>query len=76
MLGRPETGQKGADVKARKGDTLIVSGHRVGQARRMGTIVEVLGADGSPPFRVRWQGSDEDHLVVPGSDASVEPGCP
>lgn len=61
-------------MKAAKGDMLIVGGHRVGEAPRTGTIVEVLGADGGPPFRVRWHQDDDERLVVPGSDAHIEPG--
>lgn len=59
-------------MKAAVGDTIVIGGHRVGEQRRVGTIVDVVGEDGQPPYRIRWSGSDDVHLVVPGSDAVVE----
>jgi hypothetical protein len=53
------------------GDRLHVHGNMVGQADRVGKIVEVHGADGEPPYLVRF---DDGHtgLVYPGPDAVVE----
>jgi hypothetical protein len=53
------------------GDRLHVHGNMVGQADRAGKIVEVHGADGEPPYLVRF---DDGHtgLVYPGPDAVVE----
>ena len=58
-------------MRASKGDTIVVSSHRVGGHRRVGTIVEVVGRDGAPPYRIRWDDGEDVHLVVPGSDAVV-----
>jgi hypothetical protein len=58
-------------MKARAGDRLVVSGHKVGEAERSAEILEVLGQDGAPPYRVRWADGHES-VVFPGSDARVE----
>ena len=59
-------------MKATLGDRLIIRGHRQGEHPRDAEVIETLGEDGGPPFRVRW--SDDGHVSVlfPGSDASVE----
>lgn len=58
-------------MRASVGDTIVVGSHRVGRDRRIGTIVEILGPTGKPPYRVRWGDDPHIHLVVPGSDAVV-----
>jgi hypothetical protein len=54
------------------GDRLVVRGHSLGAVRRDAEILEVLGADGAPPFRVRWQDDGHESEVFPGNDAYVE----
>ncbi|MFI6516082.1 DUF1918 domain-containing protein [Spirillospora sp. NPDC050679] len=58
-------------MNASVGDRLHVHGKTVGRSDRAGEIVEVRGADGGPPFVVRF---DDGHtgLVFPGPDAVVE----
>lgn len=58
--------------RAQPGDELIVKGHHLGEPERDGEIVEVVGADGAPPYVVRW---DDGHTsrLFPGSDAYVRP---
>ncbi|MDI2129220.1 DUF1918 domain-containing protein [Yinghuangia seranimata] len=53
------------------GDQLHVHGNAVGQADRIGEILEVRGPDGAPPYVVRF---DDGHtgLIFPGPDAEVE----
>lgn len=46
-------------MKARAGDELIVKGQHVGDADRRGVITEVHGADGAPPYLVRWADGHE-----------------
>jgi Domain of unknown function (DUF1918) len=46
-------------MKARVGDELIVKGLHVGDADRQGVITEVHGADGGPPYLVRWSDGHE-----------------
>jgi hypothetical protein len=58
-------------MRAVVGDRLHVYGRVVGQREQTAEILEVRGADGSPPYLVRYDDGHE-ALVVPGSDASVE----
>lgn len=59
-------------MKADPGDRLIVHGHHIGEIGRDAEILEVLGEDGQPPFRVRWSDDGHESIFFPGSDASVE----
>ena len=65
---------------AHAGDVVVIRGHAIDQRERRGVIMEVRGADGGPPFVVRWldDSSAEPHdvLFFPGSDADIEPGSP
>jgi hypothetical protein len=60
-------------MKARTGDRLILEGIHVGVPRRIGVILAVPHADGSPPYSVRWLDNGHEALVFPGSEARVEP---
>lgn len=60
-------------MKAHAGDKLIISGHQVGEPRRVGQVVEVRGEDGAPPYRVRWDEDGHTTLLFPGPDCSIEP---
>jgi hypothetical protein len=60
------------DLTARPGDRLVIRAHRLGEPERDAEIIEVLGPDGTPPFRVRWSDTGEETLHFPGSDADVE----
>lgn len=60
-------------MKAHTGDKLMIAGHRVGEPRRVGQIVEVRGDDGQPPYRVRWDADGRTTLLFPGPDCSIEP---
>lgn len=57
-------------MRANRGDRLLVHGRVVGDHDREAEIVEVLGTDGEPPFRVRF---DDGHEAVmsPGPDSVV-----
>jgi Domain of unknown function (DUF1918) len=57
-------------AKTRAGDIVVVEGHRVGEGRRIGEILEVLGEPGREHYRVRW---DDDHESVfyPSNDAVI-----
>ncbi len=58
-------------MKAAVGDQLHVHGRTVEQPDRTGTIIEVRGDNGEPPYMVRF---DDGHqgLVYPGGDCSIE----
>ena len=60
------------DLKARAGDRLVIHAHKLGEHVRDAEILEALGPDGGPPFRVRWSDSGEETLHFPGNDATVE----
>ncbi|GGX91200.1 DUF1918 domain-containing protein [Streptomyces minutiscleroticus] len=57
-------------MRARVGDQLVVHGRTVGQHDRVAEVVEVLGADGAPPFRVRFEDGHE-AVMSPGPDAEI-----
>ncbi len=59
-------------MKAHVGDRLVVEGAHQGDRRRVGTIVELRHADGSPPYLVRWLDNGHEAFVFPGPDARVE----
>lgn len=58
------------DVKAAVGDRLVVRSTHVDGPVRDGEVVEVRGADGDPPFVVRWEDGHEG-LYYPGPDTEV-----
>ncbi|MFW6203489.1 MAG: DUF1918 domain-containing protein [Actinomycetota bacterium] len=58
-------------MRAKVGDRLHVHGRTVGNADRVGEIVEVRGEDGRPPYRVRFEDGNE-RLMFPGPDSTVE----
>ena len=39
---------------------------------RIGTIVALRNADGSPPYVVHWLAGDYDSLIQPGPTARIE----
>jgi hypothetical protein len=59
-------------MHAKAGDRIIIKGHRRGEPDRDGEILEVRGTAGGPPYLVRWDDSEHDALLFPGSDAVVE----
>jgi len=52
-------------MKAQVGDELIVEKSQTGEPRRVGRIVALESADGSPPYLVRWVAGDYESLVFP-----------
>lgn len=59
-------------MHAAVGDRLVTRSRHVGERERVAEIIEVRGADGTPPFLVRWTDNDQEALVFPGPDATVE----
>jgi uncharacterized protein DUF1918 len=59
-------------LRASSGDRLVIRGHRLGEPDRDGEILEVLGEEGGPPFRVRWSETGRVALLFPGADAAIE----
>lgn len=60
-------------MQARVGDRLVVESSSDTTHRREGEVVEVRGADGQPPYVVRWDDGHEG-LCFPGPDAHVAAG--
>jgi hypothetical protein len=58
-------------MHAKPGDCIVIRGHRTGQADRDCEVVEVRGADGGPPYLVRWGDTGHETLFFPGPDAFV-----
>jgi hypothetical protein len=57
-------------MRANVGDRLVVESNSDSSHRREAEVVEVRGADGAPPYVVRWSDGHEG-LVFPGPDAHV-----
>jgi hypothetical protein len=60
-------------MRAKTGDRVVTHGRTVGQEDRVSEIVEVLGRDGRPPYRVRSGRDGHESVVSPGPDSVVEP---
>ncbi|MBO9524039.1 MAG: DUF1918 domain-containing protein [Nocardioidaceae bacterium] len=60
-------------MEAKVGDRLVVESRHVGEARKVGEVIEVHGEHGTPPYLVRWSDGHEG-LMFPGADAHVEHG--
>lgn len=58
--------------RAQAGDGIAVTGHRVGEPERVGEILEVLGEEAAPHYRVRWDDGHES-VFYPGDDARITP---
>ncbi|MGZ4699352.1 MAG: DUF1918 domain-containing protein [Oryzihumus sp.] len=58
-------------MRAAVGDRIIVHGAHVDDATRDAEILEVRGADGGPPYVVRWSDSGQEAFFFPGPDAVV-----
>lgn len=57
-------------MQASVGDRIVVHGRIVGQHDRVAEVIEVLGENGSPPYRVRFEDGHET-LMSPGPDSVV-----
>lgn len=60
-------------MQARAGDRIVIKGHHVGEPDRDCEVLEARGADGEPPYLVRWGDSGHTTLFFPGPDAEVRP---
>lgn len=58
-------------MQVTKGERIVIHGRQVGNADRRGEILEVRGADGGPPYLVRFDDGHES-LIFPGGDWSLE----
>ncbi|MEU5240688.1 DUF1918 domain-containing protein [Streptomyces lydicus] len=60
-------------MHATKGDRLVVHGRTVGHHDHVVEIIEVMGTNGDPPYRVRAEDGHE-AIVSPGPDCVVRHG--
>ena len=58
-------------MEAQVGERLHIHGRKVGNPDQHGEILEVRGADGGPPYLVRFDDGHEG-LIFPGTDCTVE----
>ena len=63
---------KADTATARAGDLIVIHEHRVGESRRIGEILEVLGEAGHTHYRVRWD-DDRETIFYPSNDAVIQP---
>ncbi len=59
-------------MKATVGDKIAIMSQHLGEHVREGEIVEVHGAEGEPPYVVRWYDEEHTALFFPGADARIE----
>ena len=57
-------------MKAKPGDHIILAGELVNQPVRAGEVLEARGADGGPPYVVRWEDGHES-TMFPGPGAAL-----
>ena len=58
-------------MRAAVGDRLHIHSKSVGGTPQFAEVIEVEGADGSPPYRVRYADGHES-VVFPGPDCTIE----
>lgn len=58
-------------MDAKVADRLVIHGARVGQADRVGEIVEIVPSHGSQRYRVRWSDGHES-IYSPGPGAAID----
>jgi len=51
-------------MQAQVGDELTVKGRHQGDEDHHGEIIEVIGADGAPPYMVRWPDGHESLFFI------------
>jgi hypothetical protein len=61
------------EFRAQAGDVIVIEGHHVGESRRTGEVLEVLGEPGREHYRVRWDDGSES-VFYPSSDATIHRG--
>jgi hypothetical protein len=64
-------------MQAQVGDHIILAGEQVDRPTREGEVLEVRGANGEPPYLMRWNDGHTGILYPgPGSVLKVTPGAP
>ncbi|NUP53336.1 MAG: DUF1918 domain-containing protein [Catenulispora sp.] len=60
-------------MKATVGDVIAIMSRHLDETVREGEIVEVQGAEGDPPYVVRWRDTGHTAVLFPGPDARIRP---
>ena len=63
-------------MHAEVGDRITVLAPNVNMANREGEILEVHGAEGAPPYIVRWSDTGHEGLYFPGPGTTIHHGEP
>ena len=71
LPGRELPAESGGGLRAEPGDTLVVDGPAMA-GPRVGTIISVGGAEGSPPYLVHWHAGDYESRICPGPGARIQ----
>jgi len=50
----------------------VLESGRLGAARRVGVITDLLHHDGTPPYWVKWLDNEHEGLYFPGPDCHLE----
>jgi len=58
-------------MHASVGDRIVIRGHHTGEPNRDCEVL-ATGADGGPPYTVRWGDTGHEALFFPGNDAHVQ----
>jgi hypothetical protein len=53
------------------GDRIAIPGTHVGEAGKLGEVLDVRGPDGTPPYLVRWSDGHE-AVCYPGPETRVQ----
>lgn len=62
-------------MQVHEGDVLRFTGRTVGTPEHRATVLEVMGREGNPPYRVRYEDGHESE-IFPGSDCVPEKTAP
>ncbi|GAA2029750.1 hypothetical protein GCM10009740_19270 [Terrabacter terrae] len=62
-------------MRAQVGDRIILAAEHIDEPTRDGEVLEVRGADGGPPYVVRW-GDGHTGLIYPGPGSVLRVGTP
>ena len=57
-------------MQAVVGDRIAIPGRHVGDAGKLGEVIDVRGVDGRPPYLVRWSDGHE-AVCYPGPETRV-----
>jgi hypothetical protein len=70
LPGQEPSADCGQGWRAEPGDTIIIDGSDLA-GPRIGTIISVGSADGSPPYLVHWHAGDYESRICPGPGARI-----